>query len=456
MGKISFNIMILKKINTFLNKGSERTTLVKKNILANFFIKGLSVLISLLYVPITLNYLNPTRYGIWMTLTSLVAWMGIFDIGLGNGLRNKLAEALAIGDKEKAKIYVSNAYAILSIIVGMVLLLFFIANHWINWSLVLNTTATYREELTTLTLIIVILFGLKFILNIISTVFTADQRPAIGSIFELIGSAIGLLIIWILTLTNKTSLITFGLATMLTPVIIYLIASLVFYNNKYNQIKPSWKSIDLYHAKELTGLGFQFFVIQIAVLVIFQTSNILIAQFFSPAEVTPYNIVFKYFSIITLIWGIVMAPLWSAFTQAKIHNDIEWIKKTIAKLNIFMFLTIFIILFMALGAIKIISFWTSGQIIVKPVMIWIFALYTLISIWNTIYSFFLNGVSKIKIQIYTSILAAILNIPIAFLLIKQFGMGSEGVVLSMAISLSFFAVAGPIQSFKLLKAWKKS
>jgi len=448
--------MILQKINSFLNKGSARTTLVKKNILATFFIKGLSIIISLLYVPLTLNYLNPTRYGIWMTLTSIVAWMGIFDIGLGNGLRNKLTEALAVGDKEKAKKYVSTAYAMLSIIVVSVCILFFIANHWINWSIVLNTHETYGEELKTLSLIVVILFGLKFVLNIISTVFTADQRPAFGSIFEVIGSAIGLLIIWILTITNKTSLVTFGLAAMLTPVIVYFGASLIFYKYKYGYIRPSWNSIDLSYAIELAGLGLQFFVIQIAILVIFQTSNILIAQFFSPADVTPYNIVFKYFSTLTMVWGILMAPLWSAFTQALAQNDFEWIKKTLSKLNKLMFITVFIVLLMALGANSIISIWTANQIIVKPIMVWIFALYTLISIWNNIYAFLLNGINIIRIQIYTSVAAAILHIPIAFILVKHFKMGSEGIVLSMAISLSFFAIAGPIQSLKLLKVWNKN
>lgn len=449
-------MILFNRLIEFLNKGSERTALIKKNILATFFIKGLSIIISLLYVPITLNYLNPTRYGIWMTLTSVVAWMGIFDIGLGNGLRNKLAEALAVGDKENAKKYVSTAYAMLGLIVASVLILFFIANHWINWSIALNTTPSYGEELTKLALIVVSLFGFKFVLNIISTVFTADQRPAIGSIFEVTGSAIGLLIIWLLTITGQTSLITFGLAIMLAPVVIYLGASIFFYNRRYIYLKPSWNLVDLSHAKSLTGLGIQFFVIQIAVLIIYQTSNILIAQFFSPAEVTPYNIAFKYFSILTMVWGILMTPLWSAFTNAMAHNDTEWMRKTIFKLNKLMLITIFIIILMAIIAQFVISIWTSGQVIISSVMIWIFALFTFVTIWNNIYSFFLNGISKIKIQIFTSIAAAILHIPIAFLLVKHFKMGSEGVVLSMAISLSFFAIAGPIQSFKYLKLWKKS
>ncbi len=446
--------MILKFISSILNKGSERSALVKKNILATLLIKGLGVFISLLYVPITLNYLNPTRYGIWMTLTSIVAWMTIFDVGLGNGLRNKLAESLAIGDNIKAKKYVSTAYAMLSLIVLSMLLLFYIVNYWINWSVVLNTDASYTEELKQLVLIVITLFSLKFVLNTISIIATADQKPAFGSVFEVIGSTIGLLIIWILTLTHKTSLITFGWATMLTPVVVYFLASLLFFKYKYNYLKPSFKSIHFSYAKDLTGLGIQFFIIQMAVLVIFQTSNILIAQFFSPAEVTPYNIIFKYYSVPTMIWGIVMMPLWSAFTQAKAQEDTDWMRITISKLNKLMILTALILIIMGFTASYIINIWTSGKVLVSNQMVWVFALYTLISIWNNIYAFFLNGISVIRVQIYTSVAAALLNIPFAFLFVKYFNMGSEGVVLSMAISLSIFAIAGPIQSFKIIRGWK--
>ncbi len=447
--------MILEKIRTSLSSGSARTILVKKNILGNFAIKGISVLISLLYVPITLNYLNPTRYGIWMTLTSIVAWMSIFDIGLGNGLRNKLAEALAIGDTNKGKKFVSTAYFMLTSIVISVLVLFYIVNYWIDWTIVLNTPNSYSEELNSLVVIVSLMFGLRFVLKIITTVFVADQLPAIGSIFDVLGNAAGLLIVWVLTQLEKSSLITFGWATMLTPVIIYLCASIIFYNGKYSFLKPSFKQIDFSYAKELTSLGIQFFVIQIAVLVIFQTSNILIAQFFSPAEVTPYNIVFKYFGVLTMVWGIIMTPLWSAFTHAKATHDVDWMRRTIIKLNKLMGIAVLVLLLMAFLCQYIIGIWTNKQIEVNVVMVWIFAFYTFISIWNNIYAFFLNGIGKIRVQIYTSIVASLLHVPMAYVLVNYFRMGSEGVVLSMAISLSFFAIAGPIQSFNILKSWKR-
>lgn len=45
----------------------------------------LSIIISLLLVPVTLNYLNSYEYGVWLTLSSILVWINYFDIGLGNG-----------------------------------------------------------------------------------------------------------------------------------------------------------------------------------------------------------------------------------------------------------------------------------------------------------------------------------------------------------------------------------
>ncbi len=119
-----------KKISLsyFLNRGHARTVKAKKNILASFFVKGISVTTSFILVPLTIHYLNPVNYGIWLTLYSVISWFGLLDIGLGNGLRNKFAEALASNDVKSAKIYLSTAYAMLSIIMGLACVLFLLVN----------------------------------------------------------------------------------------------------------------------------------------------------------------------------------------------------------------------------------------------------------------------------------------------------------------------------------------
>ena len=119
-------MLILKKTLNLLTKSSSSRTLnAKKNIIASFAIKSVSMLIGLMLVPMTIHYVSKTQYGIWITLSSIVGWIGFFDIGLGNGLRNKFAEAVAKKKYKLAKIYVSTTYAVVSIIIGIVLSVFF-------------------------------------------------------------------------------------------------------------------------------------------------------------------------------------------------------------------------------------------------------------------------------------------------------------------------------------------
>ena len=81
-----------------------------------------------MYVPLLLNYLDAERYGVWLTLTSIVGWFTFFDAGLGNGLRNNLTEAFAKGNMIQAKEYISTTYAIIGLIFFSVLILFFFIN----------------------------------------------------------------------------------------------------------------------------------------------------------------------------------------------------------------------------------------------------------------------------------------------------------------------------------------
>ena len=106
-----------------LFSGHQRSVKAKKNILAVFFLKGISVVISFLFVPLAIKFLGTEKYGIWLTVSSVIAWINIFDFGLGNGLRNKLVEAITLKKNHLAKTYVSTSYVMVFLlsVVRMVL-----------------------------------------------------------------------------------------------------------------------------------------------------------------------------------------------------------------------------------------------------------------------------------------------------------------------------------------------
>ena len=113
-------------------------------------------LTSFLLVPLTLSYLDAENYGIWLTLSSFIAWFSFFDIGLGNGLRNKFTEAKANGDMTLARAYVSSAYFTIGGVCLLLMLVFFGLNFFIDWTTVFNTNITLQKDLS---LLMPIVFG---------------------------------------------------------------------------------------------------------------------------------------------------------------------------------------------------------------------------------------------------------------------------------------------------------
>lgn len=95
-----------------------RTKKVSKNIVVMGILQVINILISFMLVPIVMDFVSPEQYGIWLTISSMVAWLSILDVGLGAGMKNRLTEALAKKDMRLAKEYVSTTYISLTCLVG--------------------------------------------------------------------------------------------------------------------------------------------------------------------------------------------------------------------------------------------------------------------------------------------------------------------------------------------------
>jgi len=431
-----------------LNKGHSRSVNAKKNILASFAIRGCNIVVTLMLVPLTIHYVKPTQYGIWLTLSSVIGWFGFFDIGLGNGLRNKFAEAVARGEHDAARIYVSTTYAILSSIIAAVLLLFFCINPFLNWSKILNTTPDMARELSILAMIVFVFFSLQFVLQLISTVLSAAQQPAKASLFSFFGSLFSLLVIFILTKTTSGSLIYLGLSLGLTPVLVLTASSAWFYTHQFKRYAPAIRFVNFRFARELMGLGVKFFILQVAAIAVYETSNIIISQLFGPAQVTPYNIAYKYFGIIAMVFSITMTPFWSAFTEAWTNKDFAWIKSTMRKLNMLWAVLFVVTLFMLTFSKFFFRLWVGREVVVPIGISVVLAAYFLVNARIMMYMYFLNGIGKIKLQLYFSILGLLINIPLAIFLGKRIGV--HGVVLSTLILNGISMVWTVIQYNKII------
>ncbi len=437
--------MLLKN---YLRSDNARTRLAIKNIVGSLFIKGGSVLISLVIVPLTIRYVNATQYGIWLALSSIIAWFSFFDVGLGNGLKNKLAEALAKEDRPLAKTLISTTYALLILLVLAFVLIFLVVHHFVNWSSILSLPAAMEPELRSLISLVFILFCIQFILQTIVVILTAHQQVSIASFLSFLGNLLSLVFIFILTKTTEGNLLYLGLAFSATPLVVYFFSSLFYFKTSYRLIAPSFRSINFSYSRVLMGLGIKFFIIQIAAIILYQTTNLLLLKLFDPEEVTSYNINYKYFGVITMVFSIVMSPFWVAFSDAYFKNDINWIKQTVQKLVKTWALISAGGLVMLLVSVPLIRLWVGDEVRYSLHAGFAMWLYFISSSFGSIFVFFINGTGKVFLQFLTSLIAPILFIPLALVMGKY--MGQAGLIYSSIICNVYGIFIAPMQYRKII------
>lgn len=276
----------------------------------------------------------------------------------------------------------------------------------------------------------VILMAIQMSANIINTVLEASQEVAMAALIPTLGQVLSLILVYILTLVAPPSLFLLSLCLMLSPICVTIFSSFLLYKNKFHEIKPSLKNIDLSIVSDLFSLGIKFFIIKIQIIILYQSTNFLISHISGPTEVSIFNISYKYMNVFYMVFMILLNPFWPAFTDAYIKNDFLWMKKIYKKLIFVYFIFLIIVCIMTFISPFFYYLWIGDKLHIPFIMTLSVALYTLIHAWDTLQVILINGIGKIKLQTYVTLIGIFLNIPLSLYLGSY--IGSIGVVLSMS------------------------
>lgn len=433
----------------FLNSGDQRTARAKKNICRMFLLKGVSILCSLMIVPLTIDYVSSYEYGIWLTISSLVAWLSFFDIGIGNGLRNKVIEAVEHRKPRLAQIYVSTAYAIISLIVSIVWLVAIIVSFFMDWCSILNADRSLENELMYTVFIVVTNFSLLFVLGLNRTLLNAIQKPAIASAFDTITQVLLCLVLLILIRFTNGSLLYLALAMGGSSLGVFIISNVWTYTTVLKSYRPSIKCVRFRLAKDIMSMGFLFFILQILAIAFYQTNNLIITQFVGPDEVTVYNVAYKYMQVLTMIFTILITPFWSAFAEANVNGDYVWMQSATKKLiKMVGGLAVVGLIMVAISPIFY-QVWLHGNVTVPLIITLLVCLFHVANMWSSLWTQLLCGFGKIRLQTIASAFCCLSYVPLACIFCKRFGL----VGLLSASLVTFFIFTswfGYIQVHKLL------
>ena len=427
---------------------NSRTQIIKKNIAGSLLIKGISIIVSLMLVPMTLGYVSSELYGIWLTLSSVIVWLNFFDIGFTLGLKNKLAEALALGDTQRGRHLVSTTYAIMIVIFVPLALIIWVIIPFVDWCSFLNVSSIFADEIRDALYVISACFCLQMILNVLTAVISAYQKTALSSAFPVIGNIFSLVIIFLLTKTEVVSLTYLALALSAMPIIVIAVASLFLFRTNFKEVSPALQYVSRKYIKDLFGLGAKFFLIQIQVIVLFQATNILISNLSGPNDVTSYNIAYKYLSVALMFFNIILTPLWPAFTDAYTKKDFSWMRKVYNKMLLLWSISAVCIVLMVIASSFVYKLWIGDKAQISLWMTIAVAVYMIINSLDSLQVFLINGTGCIRLQTYVTLVGLILHIPLSFFIGHY--IGCYGVLASLILITAFYATIFTIQINRII------
>lgn len=389
------------------NQLDSRTRRVGWNICVSALCKALVAVVTFVQVPLVLGCLGEYHNGVWLTISSLLVWIEVMDIGLGNGLRNKLAQAVAHDRMDDAQRVVSSAFAMLLVIMIPVALLLDVLILNADVYAFLNVDTSEVSGLNEMIAASVTLVCCTFVLKFIGNVYMGLQLPSVSNVLQAMGMILALLLTWGLALTDNGTLANVLVVNAGAPLLVYMIAYPVTFC-KYKALRPTVKTMEWTMGKSLLNLGSKFFFVQVGGLFLFASCNFFISHYYSPTAVTPFQIAHRYMTLLVTIFTIIAMPMWNATTDAYHRGDWQWIRDADRRMGRVCLVFVGIAALLMAFAPLFYSVWIGDKSSVPMGYTVLLGIYALVIIMSTRYSYFLNGVGALRLQVVMTIVDAIL------------------------------------------------
>jgi len=408
-------------------RAKERHRRVALTAAAAALAKLLSVTAALISIPLTLQYLGVERFGMWMTISSLIAMLAFADFGIANGVLSAVADAHGRDDGAAIQRFVSSGFFMLSGIALVLIGGFAAVYAHVPWHAVFNVqTELARTESGPALAVFGVCFALAIPLAVVQRVqmglqqgFTASLWQCVGSVFALSGV--------IVAIELQAGLPWLVLALAGAPLLAAAGNSLHFYCYARPELRPRWCWATAEAARRVAAIGGLFFVLQLTVALAFTSDSIVIAQLLGASAVAQYAVPEKLFGLITLALAMVLAPLWPAYGEALARGDSAWVRYTLRN-SILTAVGIAASVSVALVILApaILHLWVGIAVVPQLVLLIALAVWKVVESVGIASAMFLNGARVVRFQVLCAVPTALCAVFLKVTLVPQIGV--SGVV----------------------------
>ncbi|MEZ9902140.1 lipopolysaccharide biosynthesis protein [Vibrio breoganii] len=379
---------------------------------------------TLITMPITLNYLGPIQFGIWMVISGFVTFLSFSDLGIGMGLQNALSRACGESDKESPKHLISSAYFIVFCAIILMSVLVLLLGNVVSIANIFSLDSGQDLNIAAQTLsYCLIIFFIGIPISLIQRILNGYQKTYIANNILLVGKIISLISIFV-SVWLDLGLVGLAVLFMVSPLLSMLCYSLYFFSTN-SELFPRINRISKEHIKKIMSSGFWTVFVQLIYTAKMNIPVIIVSTSIGMVAVAEYSIAQKLIGVGALIINMALQPLWTVYGEAYYKRDRVWIEKTLFKsIRIVLMLTGFCSgIFMLFGQ-KLIEFWLGDSVLPSLSLIFCFSLWMIASSVNICFAMLLNGTGNFKNQSLFSVILVSTALIIAYSSVSSFGMTS--------------------------------
>ncbi len=408
--------------------------------------RPLGMIVSLLYTPLLLSYLGQDEYGIWVTILSVINWINFFDVGIGNGYRNKLTEAITVGDDSAVAALTRTAYSLLA---GIVALVFVVGCGFVA---LFDVNSFFSTSITIKTVLVVSLafVCVNFVAALCKPQLFALQKAELVSLMAVVTNGLTLLFVAGLNSFLPRSMVLVAIAVGIAGLLTNLVFSAISWRARRG-LRPSVGRIDRNSVRSVCFLGIKFFLIQISALILYTTDNLIITGCLGSASVTAYSTTYSAFGAVGSLVVAALAPMWSKVTQSAAEGNYRWIAKLMraSLLAVIPFTIAFVLL--AIFFKPIAKVWLGIELDYAVGLIPCMALYYVLYLVGSVLSSIANGLGRTRTQLIIGFAGAAVNIPLSIALCTVCGLDVTGVLVATIFAMLASNVAMFIDLTRFLK-----
>lgn len=384
--------------------------------------RAVSVLGTLVTLPLVIGYLGTTGTGLFTVMTTLVTLLAFSDLGIGNGLVTALARATGAGDHTEARRLVASAAFLLvgvAVVLGVVAALVVPA---VDWAQLLNVGPSFADQARPSVAVFAVCFLVGVPASLAQKVHLGLQEGLAANLWSLAGAVLSI-VMTVACVLAHASVPWLVAATVGSTTLAGLANCAVLFGRRRRDLAPHRRDVDRRAVLTLARLGGLFFVLVSASALAYQTDALVISAVLGVEEVTPFSVVVRLFSLPLLAVTIMLTPLWPAYGDAMARGDSAWLRRSLHRSTALSLAVVApsSLLLLAFGR-PIVHAWV-GSDVTPPLL-----LFAALAAWNVLnavtqpMAMLFNGAGVVTVQVVAAIVMTVVNVALSVVLTRHVGL----------------------------------